>query len=231
MKTLELSATKVVIFQENTIPYYLLLRPERAQQLKEAFGFQGLEIPFPLTEPKAPKLINLIAGETKLGKKIFSIDSLNFENRKIVIKGKGSSHELELALEQICSVLAKIMDGTLFDSSKIILQTYETECIVQLEINYNAIFTPKFNKFLKSNLFNKLSEKPRKIIPKHLCMEIRFDLPEKYSKYNVALSTKLFTIEPRANTPPEDRIFYTKSPLPSDAHLELLKEFEETFKA
>jgi hypothetical protein len=37
------------------------------------------------------------------------------------------------------------------------------------------------------------------------------------------------TIEPRANEPLDSRLFFTKSPLKSDAHLALVQAFAEEF--
>jgi hypothetical protein len=41
---------------------------------------------------------------------------------------------------------------------------------------------------------------------------------------------KLFTIEPRFGSRPDDRIYYTQSPTDSETHRRLLEQFEEMLR-
>lgn len=231
MKIIEISATQIRIFKEDTIPYHILLKPDKIKNLVERLAFQSHEIPFPISDVNAPRILNLRAGEVKINQKSIFIYYLNFENRKVVAKIKGTTHDAITAFEEISSILCEIIDGLSLHFSNVILKSDETECVAQLDIDYYSLFSPKLKKFLKTNLMSKLSEKAESVVPKQFSFEIRFFQPQKYSKYNITLSRKIFTLEPRPNTSLEDRIFYTKSPCPSETHLELLKEIEEIFKA
>lgn len=229
MKVFEMTAIQVRIYAEDTIPYHLLLRPNSIQMIAERFGFQHQDVPFPILAPGAPKVLNFLTGELKVDDRQFIIEQLNFENRKISLRVKGSTDGVNLVFEAILTTLKDICPGYDFEESKVILRTDQTECVVQLEIDFLSFFSQKFRKYYKSTLPLHLPNKPEMIIPKKLSLEISFFQPKEFRGYNVSLSPKLFTIEPRTNTRLEDKVFLTQSPCSSETHLKILKEIEELF--
>jgi hypothetical protein len=231
MKVLETTAIQVRIFAKDTIPYHILLRPNRVKLLQDHFSFQNHEIPFPVFQEGAPKILNLLSGEFKLNGKSIIIDRLIFEDRKVIIGIKGTSGELNYIFMAVFSFLKDILDGIILDDSKLILKTDQTECVVQLDVDFMSIFSPKFRKFLKTNIPPKMLHKVEMMIPRRLRIELSFEQPIQYRSHNLSLSPKNFTVEPRATTNLEDKVFFTTSPCPSDVHLSLLKEFEEAFAA
>lgn len=60
--------------------------------------------------------------------------------------------------------------------------------------------------------------------------KIVFDLQDQgIREHGITLNSKEFVVEPKVNTPVEDRVFFTKSPFTSDVHFELIEEFESLF--
>ena len=153
-----------------------------------------------------------------------------FEDRKVIIRIKGTSDDLNSLFLELSSFLGNILDGHLIDDSKIILKTDQTECVVQIDVDFMSVFSSKFRRYLKKNIPPKMSHKVEMMIPRRLSVELSFEQPIQYRSYNLTISPKSFAIEPRATTRLEDKIFFTASPCPSDVHIELIKEFEEAFK-
>jgi hypothetical protein len=226
MKVLETNATRVLIFPQDTIPYNLLLRAERVKILVEAFGFQNHEIPFPVSETIAPRILTLKAGEITLDGRATTIEKVNFEDRKMLIKIKGSTSELNSVLRSFSAALEKILDGFSLESSKPLLESDRTESVTVLDIDFTAVFSKKFRKFIKKNLPHRTSHKVEMINPRRLSFELFFEQPLSYRSHKIA-----FTIEPRANTTIEDKVFFAASPCSSEIHFKILEEFEEAFRA
>jgi hypothetical protein len=231
MKVLETTAIQVRIFTKDTIPYHILLRPDRVKLLQDHFAFQNCEIPFPISQQGVPRILNFMSGEFELNGKSVIIDRLAFQDRKVMIGIKGTSEELNSIFAALSSFVGDILGENIFDDSKLILKTDQTECVVQLDIDFMSVFSLKFRKFLKKNIPSKMLHKVEIIIPRHLTVELSFEQPIQYRSHNLSLSVKKFTVEPRANTSLKDQVFFTASPCPSDVHLELLREFEDAFAA
>lgn len=231
MNIIEMSTIQVRILAQDTIPYHVLLRPDRVKLLVDHFKFQNHEIPFPVYEQGAPRVLNLLSGEVKLNdKRNIIIENLFFENRKVQMKVKGSTDDINATFSALFAFFEEILDGFKFDDSKIILQTDQSESIAQLDIEFMSLFSPKFRKFLRMNIPRKMEYKVEIMMPRRLSFELSFEQPIKYRAHNLSLMPKNFTLEPRATTTLEDKMFFTASPCPSDVHIELIKEFEEAFK-
>jgi hypothetical protein len=205
------------------------MRPDRVKLLLDRFTFQKHEIP-PFQEAETPRVLNFRSGEIEIEGNLVVIDQLNFLERRILVKIIGSTHELNSVFTAISSTLEDILDGFSLVSQKAILQTDQTDCMIELDIDYMSLFSLKFRKFIKNNLPKKIPYKVDIVTPKRLTFELSFIQPIEYRGRNIALSPRLFTIEPRENTALGDRIFFTSSPCPSDVHISLIKEFEEAFK-
>ena len=57
------------------------------------------------------------------------------------------------------------------------------------------------------------------------------DIPERLFSRNIQLNTKYVTIELRAQTSPEDMIYFISSPCPSPVHMTLLEDLERSLAA
>lgn len=229
MKILRMLTTLIRIYPEDIIPYHLLMRPDRVKLLIDRLSFQKHEIP-PFQGAETSKVLNFQSGEIKIDGNSIIIDQLNFLERRILVKIIGSTHELNSVFTAISSILEDILDGFSLVSQKPIIQTDQTDCTVELDIDYMSLFSLKFRKFMKNNLPKKLTHKVEIVAPKRLSIELSFVQPIEYRSHNITLSPRLFTIEPRENTALGDRIFYASSPCPSDVHIRLIEEFEGAFK-
>jgi hypothetical protein len=224
-----LVVTQIRILPEDTIPYQILGVPSKLKQLKDNYQFGIEEVPFPLFEPESPKVILLKAGEAKLENKTVVFNLLGFEGRKITLEVSGTSKEADEVFLDLANFINKLAGNTLLAEGRCLTKTEETKCIVTLDFDYWNIFSEKMEDFIKNNLLLMCERPVVSISPKRLSFEIIFNQDPELQKHKVSLAPKPFTVEPRANVPLEDRIFYTHSPFDSDTHLSLINSFEQIF--
>jgi len=233
MKNLkDLTVTQVKIFPHDFIPYDYLFRPDVTDSIVKKYQFQKKDFPYPPYDESTPNVLLLHSGEIKIEKKKILIILLSFESRKITLKVKGSSKQAAKVFSQIEKDINESDSSNLFNNSNCLIETEETSCVVQLDINYESLFSNKTRRFLKQSI-------PEKVLPFNLkatnpirlsfLIEFQQD-KELFEKHRITISPKELTIEPRAGTSFDDKIFHTKSPTNSDTHLKLIREFEKAFK-
>jgi len=223
------TVTQIRIFPQDAIPYTDLAIRKNFDQFREKFSFSKTEIPFPFYELGAPKIINLSGGSITVDDESILINSLNFDERKIVFIIEAPSDKADKAFNIIGEELRDIDRYKNFSASNYLVKTEETECTVHLNIDYHRFFSRQFISFIKKSVA-KHSEQPlRKLALKSLCFEISFEQRKTLEDVRISIVPKPFTIEPRFATREEDKIFYTRSPYDSETHLRLLKELESLF--
>ena len=223
------TVTQVRIYPQDTIPYTDLAIRKKFDQFREKFSFSRMEIPSSFYEPGAPKIINLSGGSITIDNETILINSLNFEERKIVLIIEASSDKADKAFDIIGEELKSIDRYKNFSSSSYLIKTEETECTVQLNIDYYRFFSRQFNSFIKRTVVRSPKQPARKISLKNLSFEISFKQDKMLEDVRILMVPKLFTIEPRLGTREEERVFFTRSPNDSETHLKLLSELEILF--
>ena len=224
-----LCVTQVRIFQEDVIPYQVFSIANKLKQLKDYYQFSGEEVPFPLHEPQTPKLILFKAGESKLEKETLIINLLAFEGRKITLEIGGKSEGADKVFLDLANFINQLAGLDLLNEGKCLVKTEETKCNVTLDIDFWDVFDEKMKEFIKNDLYLACERPTLSISPKTLSFEIIFEQDPELQKHNVSFAPKHLTVEPRANVPLENRVFYTHSPFDSETHLRLVKSFEDIF--
>ena len=66
------------------------------------------------------------------------------------------------------------------------------------------------------------------VVPNHISFLVHFTAHDsKIQEYKIGLSSKEFVLGPRPGTAVEDQIFYSRAPLPTKNHLELIEWVEK----
>lgn len=221
--------TQIRIFPQDTIPYADLAIRKNFDGFKERFSFSRAETPFPLYEEGTPNIINLSGGSIIVKNESLLIRSLNFDERKIGLVIEAPSDKAEKVFDMIGKELSNIDRYKNFVVSDYLIKTEETKCTVHLNVDYHRFFSQRFIPFIKKQATKYFKHIPRKITLKNLSFEIDFEQDKALEDVRISIAPKLLTIEPRAATGEEDRIFYTRSPYDSATHLKLLTELELLF--
>jgi hypothetical protein len=171
-------------------------------------------------------------GAMKIGQKQVAIDSARGNLRMLAIGVQGSTETACDALQELWTTLS-VASAEIFPVGQSTVDFGRvqslgrlfphTTAVVKLPVDVGSLFPQLM--FLQTKIRGashasglRASQETR----------LRFTCEFKFEWGGQAISTPL-TIEPRANEPISDKIFFTRSPLQSDAHLKLVEEFVAHF--
>lgn len=226
----KLTVLQVRIFPNDYIPYDYLLRPDFIDHMMKKFHFKKYEMPFEQFQKGMPQILNFNGGDITFESNKILIKKLNFEDRRVVIEAMTSSKITTKIFDVVANEIKKFEPTKSFKRKDAVLETEETSCVANLNVDYKKIYSESFLKFLKNNFIPLIKHKSLSIRPKNLSFEIYFDPDNEYSrKHSITLVPKTFTIEPRAGHLLDEKLFFSHSPFDSDTHFKLLETFEKTF--
>lgn len=230
----EIRVTENIVFQNDVIPFRHLITKSNLATFSSPFSFKDTE----LGEDSNANLIavKLQLGEFKYDNKIFPIDLLTIQKRKISFQIQANSKIADIFFNTISKLLAGIDPTGLYKKNTFIFKTTETTCVVTLNFDYRDIFSKKMNAFLN----NKVSKACTTVIgdiakvqvfPRSLAFNVNYIVTDKkLLDSKITISPKLLVIEPRVGVPLEERRFYTSSPTDSETHLRLIEQLEKVFE-
>ncbi len=225
-----LKTTKVMIFPSDDI-YLAGLNSEAAiQKITSTFSL--------VRAPLSPQFLNQIPqlvfqnGVFEYNGNTYIIDQISIDDRKIIINILSPSSVSDLFFNEFRKLLVSIDQREEKSSYDPLISTYETTCILKLDIKLDRLIGIIRAKEIEELISTKHSHGASiSLIPTSVRFQISYnDIPEKYIKNKISISDKPFLIELREKTNPDDQIYYTVSPTDSDTHLEILKALEKMFE-
>ena len=227
----ELTSILVKIFSQDTIPYRHFARPILMDGLKGFFKFQEVEMPFPLHDPTTPNTLILKAGEIELNGRLNFIERMIFEDRKITVAIKADTSTAEQILSLFIGKVNELTGETNFSLKNVLLNTYETTSVAELDINYEKFFNEHSLDFIKTNAESYLKLKIANITPVKFTMEVLFEQnPKLMYEDRLSYAPKNITIEPRIGTTPKEKMFFIATPCNSENHLKFVKQLEKVLR-
>src|SRR5262249_2971586 len=107
----------------------------------------------------------------------------------------------------------------------------ETSCVARLDFDWPTLLSPVLVEQVSRRARELSTDKTTRIIKG---VSIRFTLgttitDERLSAYGITLFDQTVAIEPKANVPLSERMYFTYSPCDSATHLQLVSELEASF--
>jgi hypothetical protein len=160
------------------------------------------------------------------------VNSCEINDRRIIVQVSADSATATAFYRSVHAFLAECAPGPAWQDAKPVVHTQETVCSVALDIDWNDLLAPGLVTFLGQQVAGVLSREsaPARVLGYKLSFPIDYQTPPAAAERAITYSQKVLTIEPRPGTTPEERRFFTTSPLDSDSHLELLKSLEAHLK-
>lgn len=161
---------------------------------------------------------------------IVPIRFLHFEQNRIVIDVAGSSSAITAIYEQLCHFLSKIQmpDGSSIIGKPERVLDY-TVISAQFPFTLDAVFAPPLQK-LFTKVIGANANNQEFTLASTVVMQIH-PSGQVMAKVASPEDNNAFTFGLRAGTRPEEHIYLSSAPLPSDAHLNYLNELEAALKA
>lgn len=227
----DLRITQTRLYKVDDIPFYELLLDKNLNKISESYKFKSFKPSAEGTQQTLSLTFNL--GEFNLKGKSFLIEKLILESRRIIFILFGESEIGHALFGEIKKLLAEFNVEKKFVIKEPLIFTEETGCSVTLDVDFKNIFSKKLISFLNSTVKESTKSDYAKnlIYLNKFSAEITYQMnPELGNKYGVSIRNKKFTIEPRFDTPLEEKRYFTLSPTNSKTHLKLIEEFEKIFK-
>ncbi len=230
----ELNVVDILIFPVDYIPLRQLITATNANAITSPFQFKETEI----GEDQNGNVVSLIMkmGEFGFNGRVYPVDRLIIERRKITLKIHSDSEIAEKFYLSVCDILRKIDPSGKFDAKMFKIKTSQTSCVVDLDFHFMDLISKQFASFLSGEavetLVSAINKKASlRILPKSLSFTIDFTVTDKpLLNDDIKIGPKMLTIEPRVMTNLDDRTFFTLSPTDSKTHISLLAELEKKFK-
>lgn len=157
-------------------------------------------------------------------------DKLLVEERKIQLVGmEGTSSEGSGALAQLREFLGEIAGDQSADFLVPVVIAEESEVIAHMEFHYSRIFSDDFLKLVLQDVTEASSSELAAAESKFAQLAFNIDYSisdDSLSDYRVGISRKEFRIEPRKGYPLDDQVFFSKAPLSTELHVQILEALE-----
>jgi hypothetical protein len=218
-----LTVTQYRIFAADVVPMSQLITPVITEALKTRFSFKTAVL-----DPDSGDLV-LQAGTLVLdgNETLAHILVLRFGVRRIVVQVLGTSALANLVFAGVEEAVQVFTDARLAEP---IAFVEETVCAVTLDLDWQELLAPDLRKFVSHSVLPAASSDDAEAFLKHVSLrfQIGYRRSERYRANGVSAADKLFTVEPRVDMPLGENRYFASSPVGSEEHLRLLREFEES---
>lgn len=211
---------QVRVFAPDVVPYRLIITPLGTNLLKQSFGFRDAS----WNQENGDYVFQ--DGTLEHQGAIVPIIWLGFNDRRIVIQVQGDSGAAHAAYSAVSAILAELVPT--FRDPVPLLFNEETSCSARLDFEWTALLNPV--------LVGQVTRKVKESSPKETEMAVkgvtlRFTLgaarkDELLNDYGITIFDQIVAVEPKANVPLSERVYFTYSPCDSDTHLKLVSELE-----
>jgi len=226
----DLKVTQIRIFPVDEIALKSFLRDSALKRIKDTYKLkQSPPVFFDAISPEFKNII-LDNGEYKFKDRIYLIDQLKIEERRILIRMSAHSEIVDNFFKNLSNLLIELDLREKKPEFKPIVKAEETSCVVKLDFCIKDIFkqTPlnDFDDYIAKTTQAKYYEV--EVIPTTLKFKLSYlKLPDSFKRQKVTFNDKDFIIEIRDRTSYNEQIYFTFSPIDSETHFQLLEELEK----
>ncbi len=222
----DITVTQVRIYPTDCLPLAELRAAHNVKAIKEAFQFENVQ-----ADPLGLQLV-FNNGVFRSDGKPIPILSLLMDQRRTQTQVRGRSPVADVFHDALMKLIAPLRGSTDKDGIQPLVKAEETACVATLDINFDELIAPALLHFIQGEAKTRLRTDygiPRSVAFKNLSFEVKYVPASKdLEEHDIALSSKLLTLEPRMGTPIRERRFYTSSPTDSETHLALLEDLEKS---
>ena len=221
-----LTVEQIRVFDLDAMPSRFMITPSVVNKITERYHSAIGANP---SQPAIPSL-HFNGGEF-IHKKIIPINSITFEERRVLLSILGTSDEADLLFEDLRKTISEVL-GPSITFSPPIIKSDQTSCFATFKVNIQNFFSNSLLSFCEKNLqkFNHIPKTQISAQPFSLRVEISYQINDPVLiTSNIGVSPKYLIIERRLQTPSEKNMYFVSSPFDSNTHLKLRREFEKKF--
>ena len=220
----ELTVEQIRVFDIDAMPSRFIITPTVVNKITERYHSAVGTNP---VQPAPPSLY--FNGGEFIHKKITPINSITFEERRILLSISGTSEEADLLFEDLRKTISEILGPSVKFLSPLV-KSDQTSCFASFKVDLQEYFSNPFLDFCGKNLpkFNQIPKTQLTTQPFSLRVEVTYKINDPVLKdSNISILPKHLVIERRLQTPPEKNMYFVSSPFDSNAHIKLIEELQE----
>ncbi|HEX4494863.1 MAG TPA: hypothetical protein VIE43_04260 [Thermoanaerobaculia bacterium] len=209
------------VFAPDVVPYRLIITPFGTNHLKQALGFRDAT----WNQDNGDYVFQ--DGALEYDGVVVPVMWLGFNERRIVVQVQGDSAAAHNAYSSVSVALTELVPG--FQGAEPIVLNEETSYAARLNFEWSSLLNPVIVDQLSVLAKHLSTGNVRRVVKG---VSLRFTLgavsaDEKLSEYGIALQDQTVVIEPRADVPLAEQVYFTYSPCDSDAHLKMVSGLDD----
>jgi len=234
----DLKVSQFRIFPIDVVPFHYLFVPAARERIQGAFNFK--EAGKSVAQPRPPKTLAPITfpaenlffgqGEFSFEKKVYPVESLVIEPRRILLTVVGSSKVANAVYDALTPLISEFDSDKQFVQAKLLVLFEETGCDVSLDINFEKLLSQEFVNLVSSEILPQLSSPlwQARIKGMRLGIEVSYALKDPaLSDHDISLNPKVMHFQSAPGSPLEQKRYLTLSPADSDTHLRMIEKLEK----
>lgn len=226
----DLKSTQIRIFPIDEIGFKSLQRPSALAQIQEKYKLKPNPQIILEGIPAESHVMSFTNGEFNYENKVFLIERLSIEERRIIICMASPSNIVELLFDNLRKLLIDLDLRDTKSKYEPIITAQETSCVTILDFSFADLIKDSVLSDFNDYMLKKVQTHGCKIeiVPSAIQFKISYlKQPDSFGKHKFTLNEKNIVLEIRDRTAYEDNLFYTFSPTDSETHIELLNELEK----
>lgn len=223
-----LTSKQVRIYAPGMVPLIAMRSAAGAETTRNFFGFK--EAVLNPSEPEVTFVYGL--SVPREGDKVVSITYLEVTQQKISWEVLGDSSAANGLNAKLISLFTELSPE--IEHAEPLLFTQESHCSVRLEFSWKDLVSERTAKAIEGMACPRLDLPiaSARLASMNLRFKVQYDVSDvRIKEFGIGVLDKALIIEPQQNTPLSDRIFFTSSPLDSESHLNLVRDFERAIMA
>lgn len=227
MKVQKYTITQIRLVRFGEIPINKLANQKYLKILAEKYGFGKAQIK---EDNVGEPVVRFQNGLFPYRDDDYVINKLTIESRKIINAIDGPSEISDQWFQDFRTFLVDMSGDIREKFLEPILVSEESEVVVKLELFFNELFSNPFNEFIKSDVIEKFQSEIAdvSISPEGFVFNVDYrEKDENLGKSRISLTNKEFIIAPQPGSLLPEKMYYSKAPVGTQDHIELLTIFEQ----
>lgn len=227
MKLRSVRVVQVLVFRSDQIPLQRLIARSNLEELGSRFSFSNTQLAQQIDA--GTRAVVLEGGSFESDLKRIAIPRLVIDDRRILVAVEGSSNDAKLLYFPIVEFLAKLDGVGVEQFDEPVIRSEESEVVAELDFSFDMLVAPGFWKFMTTEVAKTATTRfaGATLMPAHLSFYVEYQsLDDTLEKYQIILTRKEFTLEPRSGVPIQDQVYYSKAPFDTETHVKVLSEIE-----